>query len=40
MNPHTDIHDRGNLEEAVIDPILELIHALKMMPAQHKELPR
>lgn len=35
-----DICDIASLEEAVIDQILELIHAINLTPAQRKDLLR
>ncbi|HSL05404.1 MAG TPA: hypothetical protein VK901_17890 [Nitrospiraceae bacterium] len=40
MPKPADIGDTANLEKAVIDRILELIHAIKLNPAQRKELLR
>jgi hypothetical protein len=34
MPNHADIGDTANREEAVIDRILELIHAMQLTPAQ------
>jgi hypothetical protein len=38
MPKHASIGDAANLEEAVKDRILELIHAIQLTPAQRKEL--
>ncbi len=37
MPKQASIGDTANLEEAVIDRILKLIHAIELTPAQRKE---
>jgi hypothetical protein len=38
MPKQANIGDTANLEEAVIDRTLELIHAIQLIPAQRKDL--
>jgi hypothetical protein len=38
MPKQANIGDTAHLEEAVIDRILELIHAIQLIQAQRKEL--
>lgn len=40
MTQRTDMVDTANLEEAVIDRMLGLIHAIKLNPSQGRELLR
>ena len=40
MPKQANVGETAKLEEAVIDRMLELIHAIQFTPAQHKELLR